>query len=146
MLLSSTLPNKAVSNTSLFATATMGHAPDIVYALALCRGDTTDASDCKTCVAAAFKDAQLSFPYNKEANTYYVYRMLRFSNHNFLLANSTEDQMKWISLRNNLNYTTGGDSITHLLLMPLNITAQLAANSSRRFTTSRLDVNLVPTV
>ncbi|XBI22440.1 hypothetical protein VPH35_063461 [Triticum aestivum] len=146
MLLSSTLPNKAVSNTSVFATATVGHAPDIIYALTLCHGDITDASDCESCVAAAFKDAQLSCPYNKEVSTYYDYFMLRFSNHNFLLANSTEDQMKWINLRNTLNFTTGGDSITHLLFMLLNSTAQAAANSSRRFTTSRLGVNIVPTV
>ncbi|XP_044354209.1 cysteine-rich receptor-like protein kinase 10 [Triticum aestivum] len=138
LLLSSTLPNKAVSNTSsLFATATVGDAPDIVYALSLCRGDSTDASDCESCVAAAFEDAQQSYPYNKEASLYYDACMLRFSNHNFLLANSTEDHMSWITIRNNLNFTTGGDS--------LNSTAQAAAKSSRRFTTSRLGVNLVPT-
>ncbi|XP_044973465.1 cysteine-rich receptor-like protein kinase 10 [Hordeum vulgare subsp. vulgare] len=147
LLLSSTLPNMAVSNTSLFATATVGHAPDdIVYALALCRGDTTDASDCESCVAAAFQDAQQSCPYNKDATLYYDACMLRFSNHNFLLANSTADQVTWIALRNNLNFTTGGDSVRHLLLMRLNSTAQSAANSSRRFTTSRLSVNLIPTV
>nr|XP_040241853.1 cysteine-rich receptor-like protein kinase 10 [Aegilops tauschii subsp. strangulata] len=146
LLLSSTLPNKAVSNTSsLFATATVGDAPDIVYALSLCRGDTTDASDCESCVAAAFEDAQQSCPYNKEASLYYDACMLRFSNHNFLLANSTEDHMSWITIRNNLNFTTGGDSLKHLLLMRLNSTAQAAAKSSRRFTTSRLGVNLVPT-
>ncbi|KAF7033374.1 hypothetical protein CFC21_044481 [Triticum aestivum] len=146
LLLSSTLPNKAVSNTTLFATATAGHDPDIVYALALCRGDTTDASDCETCVAAAFPDAQQICPYNKDATLYYDASMLRFSNHNFLVANSTQDQMSWITLRNNLNFTTGGDSAKHLLLMRLNSTAQAAANSSRRFTTSRLGINLIPTV
>ena len=144
--LSSTLPHKAVSNTTLFATATAGHDPDIVYALALCRGDTTDASDCETCVAAAFPDAQRICPYNKDATLYYDACMLRFSNHNFLVANSTQDQMSWITLRNNLNFTTGGDSAKHLLLMRLNSTAQAAANSSRRFTTSRLGINLIPTV
>ncbi|XBI32689.1 hypothetical protein VPH35_056111 [Triticum aestivum] len=146
LLLSSTLPNKAVSNTTLFATATAGHDPDIVYALALCRGDTIDASDCETCVAAAFPDAQQICPYNKDATLYYDACMLRFSNHNFLVANSTQDQMSWITLRNNLNFTTGGDSAKHLLLMRLNSTAQAAANSSRRFTTSRLGINLIPTV
>ncbi|VAH69422.1 unnamed protein product [Triticum turgidum subsp. durum] len=146
LLLSSTLPNKAVSNTtSLFATATTGDALDIVYALALCRGDTTDASDCESCVAAAFPDAQQICPYNKDATLYYDACMLRFSNHNFLLANSTEDKKSWITLRNNLNFTTGGDSAKHLLLMRLNSTAQAAANSSRRFITSRLGVDLVPT-
>ncbi|XP_037418606.1 cysteine-rich receptor-like protein kinase 10 [Triticum dicoccoides] len=146
LLLSSTLPNKAVSNTTLFATATAGHDPYIVYALALCRGDTIDASDCETCVAAAFPDAQQICPYNKDATLYYDACMLRFSNHNFLVANSTQDQMSWITLRNNLNFTTGGDSAKHLLLMRLNSTAQAAANSSRRFTTSRLGINLIPTV
>jgi hypothetical protein len=41
-----TLVNKTSSSPTHFATTTFGHAPDVVYALALCRGDIVDDSTC----------------------------------------------------------------------------------------------------
>ncbi|KAF7111635.1 hypothetical protein CFC21_111622 [Triticum aestivum] len=60
--LSSTLPKNASSSRTLFAFATVGTVPDIVYALALCRGDA-NASACGNCVSNGFKDAQQLCPY-----------------------------------------------------------------------------------
>uniref|UniRef100_A0A0D9WZV2 Gnk2-homologous domain-containing protein n=1 Tax=Leersia perrieri TaxID=77586 RepID=A0A0D9WZV2_9ORYZ len=79
--LSTTLTKNASSSATLFATATLGAVPDIVYALALCRGDTTNASAsaCAACVAATFQDAQQLCPYNKDATVFYDPCAIRFS-------------------------------------------------------------------
>ncbi|VAH69419.1 unnamed protein product [Triticum turgidum subsp. durum] len=138
-LLSSTLPKKAVSNTNLFATATVGDVPDIVHALTLCRGDT-NASACQSRVATAFEDAEQLCPYNKEAAVYYDLCMLKFSNKNFLATTTA------LILMSDRNFTTNSDITQRLLFTLINSTAQSAANSSRRFTTSRLDVGSSPTL
>ncbi|VAH45143.1 unnamed protein product [Triticum turgidum subsp. durum] len=65
--LSSTLPKNASSSRTLFAFATVGTVPDIVYALALCRGDA-NASACGNCVSNGFKDAQQLCPYESTGN------------------------------------------------------------------------------
>lgn len=49
-----TLPNKTASSPQHFATTAFGHAPGIVYAFALCRGDVADDSFCGVCVSRAF--------------------------------------------------------------------------------------------
>jgi hypothetical protein len=49
-----TLPNKTSSSPVHFATATIGQAPDVVYALALCRGDILDDSTCADLVTNTF--------------------------------------------------------------------------------------------
>ncbi|KAI5001951.1 hypothetical protein ZWY2020_026601 [Hordeum vulgare] len=140
-LLSSTLPKKAASNTNLFATATVGDVPDMVHALTLCRGDT-NASACQSCVATAFEDAQQSCPYSKEAVLYYDLCKLRFSNQSFLAANDDNS----IFLINTQNFTTNADITKRLLFTLLNNTSETAANSLRRFTSSRLDVSSFPTL
>ncbi|KAL6906270.1 hypothetical protein ACP4OV_003871 [Aristida adscensionis] len=53
-LVATTLSNNASCSPVHFATATFGQAPDIVYALALCRGDVAGGSACGDCVAATF--------------------------------------------------------------------------------------------
>ncbi|XP_062186719.1 cysteine-rich receptor-like protein kinase 10 [Phragmites australis] len=63
--LATTLPKSASSSRMLFANATLGAVPDIVYALALCRGDT-NASACGDCVTTAFQDVQQLCAYNKD--------------------------------------------------------------------------------
>ncbi|KAM3335968.1 hypothetical protein ACQJBY_030117 [Aegilops geniculata] len=141
-LLSSTLPKKAVSNTNLFATATVGDVPDIVHALTLCRGDT-NASACQSCVATAFEDAQQLCPYNKEAAVYHDLCMLKFSNKNFVATTTVSDALVLMS---DQNFTINSDIAQRLLFTLINSTAQSAANSSRRFTTSRLDVGSAPTL
>ena len=86
LLLSSTLPQKVASDaTQLFATDTVGHAPDTVFALTLCHGDTT-AEVCEGCVATAFQDGQQLCAYNKDATLYYDECMLRYSDQNFQIG------------------------------------------------------------
>ncbi|XP_044973466.1 cysteine-rich receptor-like protein kinase 10 [Hordeum vulgare subsp. vulgare] len=138
-LLSSTLPKKAASDTTLFATATAGDAPDTVHTRTLCRGDTS-ASVCESCVATAFKDAQLFCPYNKDATLYYNACMLRFSSQNFL-ANA-DDHL--LILKNTQNIMVDEDSFRLFLFTLLNSTAQWTVNSLRRFTTSTLDLDISP--
>uniref|UniRef100_M8AP60 non-specific serine/threonine protein kinase n=1 Tax=Aegilops tauschii TaxID=37682 RepID=M8AP60_AEGTA len=70
-VVAATLPNKASSSSQLFATATAGQVTDVVYALALCRGDTVNATACRDCVAASFQEAQRSCPYYLGATVYY---------------------------------------------------------------------------
>ncbi|KAL6906272.1 hypothetical protein ACP4OV_003873 [Aristida adscensionis] len=48
------LPKNTSSSPVHFATATFGQAPDVVYALALCRGDVAGDAACGDCVAATF--------------------------------------------------------------------------------------------
>ncbi|KAM3354804.1 hypothetical protein ACQJBY_025511 [Aegilops geniculata] len=137
-LLSSTLPKKAVSNTNLFATATVGDVPDIVHALTLCRGDT-NASACQSCVTTAFEDAQQLCAYNKDASVYYDICMLKFSNQNFLATTVNGDSI--LILENSESLTTSADYFKLFLFMLVNGTAQSATKSSRRFITSQLDIS-----
>uniref|UniRef100_A0ACD5WKE6 Uncharacterized protein n=1 Tax=Avena sativa TaxID=4498 RepID=A0ACD5WKE6_AVESA len=143
-LLSSTLPKKAASNaTQLFATDAVGHAPDTVYALTLCRGDTTNASDCEACVASAFQDGSKLCPYNKDVTVYDDQCLLRFSDKNFL-ATTVEDSP--LIVVNTKNFTTNAESMNLLVFTLLSSTAQSAANSTTRFRTSSIDVSSLPTL
>nr|CDM80305.1 unnamed protein product [Triticum aestivum] len=144
--LSSTLPKKAASSTTLFATDTHGNVPNVIFALALCRGDS-NASSCEGCLVTAFQDGQEHCPNSKDTTVYYYSNpcMLRFSNKNFL-ATTHNDKILVASMEMPLNIWTRGDSFRRLLFTLMDNTAQLATNSSRRFATSRLDVTFFPTV
>ncbi|XP_044973464.1 cysteine-rich receptor-like protein kinase 6 [Hordeum vulgare subsp. vulgare] len=140
-LLSSTLPKKAASNTTLFATDTVGNVPNTIFALALCRGDS-NASACEGCLVTAFQDGQEHCTDNKDATVYYNSNpcMLRFSNQNFLATTVNDNILVIVSLEMLMNNSTiPADSFSRLLFTLVNDTAQSAANNSRRFTTSRLD-------
>ncbi|XP_020185118.1 cysteine-rich receptor-like protein kinase 10 isoform X1 [Aegilops tauschii subsp. strangulata] len=140
-LLSSTLPKKAASSTTLFATDTVGNVPNVIFALALCRGDT-NSSACEGCLVTAFQDGQEHCTNNKDAAVYYDSNpcMLRFSNQNFLATTVNEHILVIGSIESLMNFPK------LLLFTLLNSTAQSAVNSSRRFTTSRLDVSSFPTL
>ncbi|KAF7026108.1 hypothetical protein CFC21_038239 [Triticum aestivum] len=146
--LSSTLPKKAATSTTLFATDTHGNVPNVIFALALCRGDY-NASACEGCLVTAFQDGQENCPNSKDTTVYYYGNpcMLRFSNQNFL-ATTVNDKIHVIavSMEMPLNTSIRDDSFRFLLFTLLNNTAQSAENSPRRFTTSRLDVSSLPTV
>ncbi|GJN32576.1 hypothetical protein PR202_gb21090 [Eleusine coracana subsp. coracana] len=79
--LAATLPKNTSS--TLFANTSTGTIPDIVYAMALCRGDV-NASACESCIAAAFQDAQQLCAFNQDATVFYDPCLLRYSNQNFL--------------------------------------------------------------
>uniref|UniRef100_A0ACD5VKW4 Uncharacterized protein n=1 Tax=Avena sativa TaxID=4498 RepID=A0ACD5VKW4_AVESA len=54
---SATLSKNASSSPVHFATTTYGQAPDVVYALALCRGDVLDGPACGQCITNWFEGA-----------------------------------------------------------------------------------------
>ncbi|GJN07476.1 hypothetical protein PR202_ga25311 [Eleusine coracana subsp. coracana] len=87
-----TLPDKAANSPTLFATAMFGSLPDVVYALALCRGDS-NASACEPCVATAFRQGLQKCPTATDA-TFYHYDpcYLRFSNINFIATTINDNQ------------------------------------------------------
>uniref|UniRef100_A0A0E0IXK3 Uncharacterized protein n=1 Tax=Oryza nivara TaxID=4536 RepID=A0A0E0IXK3_ORYNI len=84
--LATSLPAYASSSPSLFASGSSGAPPDSIYALALCRGDTTNASSCAACVAAAIRSAQQLCPLAKSATIYDDPCILRFSNEAFPIS------------------------------------------------------------
>jgi hypothetical protein len=81
----------AARATGGYAVATVGAAPDLVYALALCRGDV-NASACGACVAAAFADGKRSCPGIKGATVSGPGDgcVLRYSGQSFMNFLSTE--------------------------------------------------------
>ncbi|CAL5083314.1 unnamed protein product [Urochloa decumbens] len=128
--LSSTLPANA--SRALFATAAVGAAPDIVYALALCRGDT-NASTCESCVSAAFPEAQQLCGSDKDVAIFYDDCILRFSNKNFLTDTSNSEL---IMTENPQNVSSPAEVFDAAVGRLLDATGNYAAaNSSRRFAT-----------
>ncbi|CAN6340122.1 unnamed protein product [Urochloa humidicola] len=94
-LLEATLPSNASGSPSLFATGVAGTAPDAVYALALCRGDT-NASSCASCVASQFQNAQQLCALTKGATMFDDPCILRYANWDFL-ANTTDNRGKFLA-------------------------------------------------
>ncbi|KAL6656691.1 hypothetical protein ACP70R_004471 [Stipagrostis hirtigluma subsp. patula] len=129
--LAATLP-KAASSGNLFATDSAGAVPEVVYALALCRGDASAAA-CGSCVATAFQDAQQLCAGSKDASIFYNDCYLRFSNLNFLTPTTNGDPMILMNAQNVSSPVGAFDAAVGALL---NATADYAAtNSSRRFAT-----------
>jgi hypothetical protein len=138
-LLSTELPKKASSSpTHLFAADSAGTVPDTVYGLTLCRGDTTNASDCAACVANAFRDAQQVCPYVMDVTVYYDPCYLRFSYQNFLA--SIDNSKQYINA-NGENVTTSPaaafDAAVGVLLGA--VVDYAVRNSSSRFGTGVVD-------
>lgn len=88
-LASTIFPRKASSSASLFATGSIGAAPDVVYVLSLCRGDV-NATTCAKSLVVAFQDAQQLCAYSKEVFIYYDLCYLRFSSWNFLAGTDND--------------------------------------------------------
>ncbi|VAH29318.1 unnamed protein product [Triticum turgidum subsp. durum] len=129
------LPRNASASPALFAKGSAGAAPDAVYALALCRGDT-NASSCAACVAAAFRNAQQLCAFNRRASMFDDPCILRYSAHDFL-ANVTDNSGRFVAFNGN-NVTAGAaaaafDAASGRLV---NATADYAAGDpTRRFGT-----------
>uniref|UniRef100_M8C7I5 Gnk2-homologous domain-containing protein n=1 Tax=Aegilops tauschii TaxID=37682 RepID=M8C7I5_AEGTA len=125
---------QASASPTLFATGSVGSVPDIVYALALCRGDT-NASACAACVTTAFQDAQQLCAFNKDASVFYDLCLLHFSNQNFLPDTDGRGNQSIFQTdaRNVSAPTVVFDNAVGVLL---NATADYASsNSSKRFAT-----------
>uniref|UniRef100_A0ACD5UMN6 Uncharacterized protein n=1 Tax=Avena sativa TaxID=4498 RepID=A0ACD5UMN6_AVESA len=131
--LSVTLPKNASTSRNLFALGSVGTLPDIVYALALCRGDT-NASACNDCVSKGFVEAQQLCPYYRDATIYDDPCYIRFSNQNILSATSGDDSA--LVLMNTQNASAPAKVFDAAVGVLINATADYAAgNSSRRFGT-----------
>ncbi|XP_078432753.1 cysteine-rich receptor-like protein kinase 10 [Wolffia australiana] len=120
-----------------FANNTIGDAPDVIYGLAVCRGDL-GFDHCRNCLSNATNDAKSSCPGNKGGTVFYADCLLRYSDVNFL-GRSTYTQW-WIANGNNV--TTTPVPLFNRLLGGLlnNLTAQ-AATSSRRFAADSVVLN-----
>jgi hypothetical protein len=128
--LSATLPTNA--SQGLFAAATVGVAPAIVYALALCRGDS-NASTCESCVSMAFPEAQQLCGFDEDVAVFYDGCSLRFSKQNFLVDGSKANLTVIMNRQNVSSPVEVFDAAVGILL---NATSNYAAtNSSRRFAT-----------
>ncbi|XP_062200411.1 cysteine-rich receptor-like protein kinase 10 [Phragmites australis] len=148
--LAATLPINASSSPQLFATATAGQAPNMVYALALCRGDITNVTACSACVADSFQYAQQMCPFHKGAAVYYDDCLLGFSGNNILAPsnNITQDNSTLFQYWN--QQTIAGDPalVTADVRELLTQTAQEAAGTARRFATTFMDASssAIPTL
>ncbi|KAF8669150.1 hypothetical protein HU200_051477 [Digitaria exilis] len=133
--LSTTLPKDASTSPTLFATAKLGSVPNIVYALALCRGDV-NASACASCVAAAFTDAQQLCAYNMDATVFYDFCFLRYSNQDFTSSPTSDGRGNVLILMNTQNVTAPFKVFDAAVSALVNATIDYAAsNSSKRFGT-----------
>ncbi|KAM0824759.1 hypothetical protein ACQ4PT_069985 [Festuca glaucescens] len=61
-----------------------GEAPDVVYALGICRGDTPDNVTCYECLSSASLEAPTLCPDHKDATLFYDGCTVRFSDQDFL--------------------------------------------------------------
>jgi hypothetical protein len=136
--LSSTLPINASSSPALFATGSAGAIPNTVYALTLCRGDTTNASACAACIGNAFRDAQQACPYNMDATIYYEMCYLRFSYLNFI---ASADNSKRQIIPNGASVASPAATFDAAVGVLLAAVADYAAlnSSTRRFGTGVQD-------
>ncbi|XP_062183449.1 cysteine-rich receptor-like protein kinase 10 [Phragmites australis] len=80
---------------ALFATGAAGTEPDVVYALAFCRGDA-EPSVCASCVNMAFQWAQQLCALNKGATLYNELCTLRYADWDFLI-NTTDNRGRYIA-------------------------------------------------
>ncbi|KAF7008156.1 hypothetical protein CFC21_022994 [Triticum aestivum] len=132
--LSVSLPKNASASPTLFATGSVGSVPDIVYALALCRGDT-NASACAACVTTAFQDAQQLCAFSKDASVFYDLCLLHFSNQNFLPDTDGRGN-QFIFQTDARNVSAPAVVFDNAVGVLLNATADYASsNSSKRFAT-----------
>lgn len=95
--LATTLPGNASSSPALFATGTAGTAPDIVYSLALCRGDTNSTLACARCVTNAFQNAQRLCLLNKGATLYADTCIIRYADWNFLSSTRDDNSQRYVA-------------------------------------------------
>jgi Salt stress response/antifungal len=123
-----------------FAKRILGHVPNKIMGLVLCRGDVS-SSACSSCLSQATEDIQNLCPYDKEATIYYDFCLLRFSNQNFL---SSTDNTQRVYMWNTQNITGSKSMFDRYVNYIMNITADYAAfNNSKRFGSAQLNLSKV---
>jgi hypothetical protein len=148
-LLAETLPKNTSSSPLHFATATVGQAPDVVYALALCRGDVVNNDTaCAECVANTFRmilndDTPPSGEQCYDAYSFYGDCHVFYSSDNILApSNTTEQEDEEPFERWNVQVIPGDDAgrivgLVHDLLVQ---TVQKAASTAPlRFAMGAMD-------
>ncbi|CAD6212264.1 unnamed protein product [Miscanthus lutarioriparius] len=146
-----TLPKNTSSSPLHFATATFGQAPDVVYALALCRGDVLNDTACGDCVASTFDMVTPPPPQTCYQPAYYYGGICRlvYSGDNILAPSNTTggngDDTPFTRWNPN-NITAGGGDAGDKRLIVSRVhelvveTVQLAASTApRRFATGVVD-------
>uniref|UniRef100_A0A0E0AN14 Uncharacterized protein n=1 Tax=Oryza glumipatula TaxID=40148 RepID=A0A0E0AN14_9ORYZ len=138
-VLAAALPGNASTSPDLLANATVGGAPDTVYALAFCPPiDNQNASGCRACVASAFADARSLCPNNRGAHIIYDGCVLTFSGRDFLGAATNPADMER-KLRNTENVTVSDvGEFNGAIYEVLNATADYTAAAARRFGTGEI--------
>ncbi|KAK1604341.1 hypothetical protein QYE76_028014 [Lolium multiflorum] len=135
------LPKNTSSSPLRFATATFGQAPDVVYALALCRGDVVNDTTCADCIASGFNILQKLTPPPQQCaypDAYYGECHLAYSTDNILglSYNATGDDVLELQLWNVMNFTSDARLMAGLVKELLVETVEMAASATpRRFAT-----------
>jgi hypothetical protein len=133
------LPNKASASAKLFATAAAGAAPDRVWTMGLCRGDS-DAASCFACLTQGFQDLPNDCSYDKEATMYYDACILHYSDARVLSAADTGLSADTYAQPFLVNITSDQARFNRIVADLMNATAEYAAyNSTRRFATGEAD-------
>ncbi|KAH7676818.1 Gnk2-homologous domain-containing protein, partial [Dioscorea alata] len=134
-LLPSLYSNGSISG---FYKNTVGIAPDKIYGLVLCRGDT-NATICRNCLDVARQDVLQICSNKKDALLWYDLCFLSYSNQNFF--SSTNDSNPRI-MYNSQNVSDPEKFIPHVVDLMDMIAHFAAYNSSRRFTTCETPVTV----
>jgi len=143
-----TLPKNTASSPSHFATNVFAHAPDVVYALAFCRGDVVNDTTCGECVATTFDAINSTLSPAQQLQCYraaYYYGggcSLVYSVDDILSSSNTtggNNNGNWST--NNISGDTDDVALTGGLLNELLVkTIQTAASTTPgRFTTGVMD-------
>ncbi|CAN6299938.1 unnamed protein product, partial [Urochloa humidicola] len=140
-----TLPKNTSSSPLHFATTTFGQAPDVVYALALCRGDVLNDTACGECVAATFvKIFNWTLPPDQKCFTAVSYFggpcILVYNTDDFLAPSNATAANAPFELWNEKNITGDVRLIVGLKQELLEKTVEKAAGAApRRFATGVAD-------
>ncbi|TKY45074.1 Cysteine-rich receptor protein kinase 25 [Spatholobus suberectus] len=118
------LSSNASDDTQFYNTTITDKNPtDSVYGMFMCRGDVPPQL-CQQCVLSATQQLSSKCPLAKEAVTWYVECMVRYSNRSFFSTVDTRPPSLW---RVHVN-VTNPKSFIHLLLLTVNQTADEAAH------------------
>ncbi|CAN6168293.1 unnamed protein product [Urochloa humidicola] len=139
-LVAATLPRNASASGSLFATASAGVAPDRVWAMGLCRGDS-DAASCLACLTQAFIDLPNACSYDKDATIYYDACILHYSDARVLSAADTGPSADTYAMGFLVNVSSDAAvQYSRVVAALVNATAERAAGDpKRRFATGEAD-------
>ncbi|KAF8085884.1 hypothetical protein N665_0643s0013 [Sinapis alba] len=127
----SSLSSPDASYSTGFQNSTVGHDPDRVTGLFLCRGDLSPEV-CRRCVAFSVNETLTRCPNESEVGLYYGECMLRYSNRNILSTVIIDGG--YIRLNGNVS-SDKEDRFEDLVSTTMNQAADRAANSSRKFYT-----------